>query len=334
MKFQDYYEVLGVNRTATKEEISKAYRKLARKFHPDVNKEKDAEDRFKKISEAHEVLKDPGKRKLYDQLGQNWQAGQDFKPPPGWEDIFGGFQNSGTGGTRGRRTQTFSMGSGGDTSGFSDFFQALFGGSFTGFGEGGQSASGRTTRNASSSQQNKTSKPVDVYVTLEEVASNAKKSVNLKFTTHNPFGQKDVSNKLVSFTIPEGTTDGKLIRLKSKPGSKDPEVVLRLRLAKHPHFQVQGTNIKGYIHITPWEAALGTKVPCQTLSGSVNITIPKGTSSGKQLRLKGHGLSEKGGIKGDLLLEVKIVVPEILSTKERELFEELAKSSSFTPRRQ
>jgi curved DNA-binding protein len=328
LKFQDYYEVLGVKRDATKEEISKAYRKLAQKFHPDVNKDKDAEDRFKKISEAHEVLKDQKKRKAYDRLGENWQSGQDFRPPPGWEDLFksgAGPRPSGS-----STSQTFNFGGGNqDTAGFSDFFQALFGGGFGGFGEDGFSARDGSVRNKSPQK----SKPVDVYISYEEIAKGLKKSINLKFTTHNPFGKKDISNKLVSFTIPEGVSEGKLIRLKSKPGSNDPEVVLRLRISPHPVFSLSGRDLKAILPITPWEAALGSKVNFTTLTGNLNLQIPKGSQSGKLLRLKERGLPQKGGTKSDLLVELKIVVPEILSSDEKELFEKLADISTFTPRR-
>lgn len=327
MKFQDYYEVLGVKRTATKEEISKAYRKLAQKYHPDVNKEKGAEDRFKKISEAHEVLKDPKKRKAYDQLGANWQSGQDFRPPPGWEDLFKGAGARGTRGAQSTQSQSFGFGGGDDMSGFSDFFQALFGGGFGGFGD--QAAAGQKAR----SKSNEKVKPVDVFISLEEIAKGLKKSINLKFTTHNPFGKKDVSNKLVSFTIPPEVSDGKLIKLKSKPGSNDPEVVLRLRISPHPVFSMQDKDLKAILPITPWEAALGGKVTFTMLTGSVNLQIPKGSQTGKILRLKEKGLPQKDGQKSDLLVELKIVVPEILSTDEKELFEKLANISTFTPRR-
>lgn len=333
MKFQDYYEILGVKRNATKEEISKAYRKLAQKYHPDVNKEKGAEDKFKKISEAHEVLKDSKKRKAYDQLGENWQAGQDFRPPPGWEDLFkGAASNMGGGSRHSSRSQSFNFGGNfggegfsGESSGFSDFFQALFGG---GFGSDPSSIKNSTTDKPTSK-----SKPVDVYVSLEEIVKGLKKSINLKFTTHNPFGKKDVSSKLVSFKIPAGAADGKLIKLKSKPGSNEPEVVLRLKISPHPVFSLEGKDLKATLPITPWEAALGAKVNFTTLNGSINLQIPKGSQNGKILRLKNKGIPQKEGENSDLLVELKIVIPEILSNDEKELFEELAKKSTFTPRR-
>ena len=331
MKFQDYYETLGVNRSSTKEEISKAYRKLARQYHPDVNKDKSAEEKFKQISEANEVLKDPEKRKLYDQLGANWKAGQDFRPPPEWEKFF----NQGAGSYSKSRgsSATFSFGEDPGLGGFSDFFQALFGGngSFGGFGTSADfSNTKRTTRTRQkqSSQGPSTKAPVEVFVTLEEIAEQAKRTINLNITNHNAFGGKETSKKTVSFKIPQDMHDGKLIRLKLKQHQGNPEVVIKLRIAAHSMYKIsENQNIKGFIEISPWEAALGTSVPIKTLSNSVNIKIPPQTSSGKTFRLKERGLPKKDGTKGDLLLETKIVMPSTLSNEEIELYEKLKKVS-------
>lgn len=328
MKFQDYYETLGLTRAATKEEISKAYRKLARQYHPDVNKDSGAEDKFKQIAEAYEVLKDPEKRKLYDQLGENWKSGQDFRPPPGWEQFFNQNGQHQAGG------QAFNFGPDPGLGGFSDFFQALFGSSLGGFGDQAFNERKRTTRSKPRSAQTSSKPPIEVFVTLEEIAHQGKRNVNLNITNHNAFGGKEVTKKTVSFKIPTDMQDGKLIRLKLKSQTGSPEVVIKLRVAQHPDYKLEDSqNVKGYLNISPWEAALGTSIPVKTLTSTLNMKIPPCTSSGKTFRLKGRGLPKKDGTNGDLLLETKILVPPTLTDEETKLFQELQKNSSFAPRK-
>lgn len=339
MKFEDYYQTLGLERSATKEEISKAYRKLARKYHPDLNKSKEAEDKFKQISEANEVLKDPEKRKLYDTLGENWKAGQDFKPPPGWDQFFQGAGQQGRrpqGQGANRSSQTFNFGGEGGA-GFSDFFQAIFGAG-GGMGEQLFGGAGRGPRANRTKAANPNASPkvatntVEVPITLREIASKEKKTVKINFTKKNHFGAPEKTTKTISFTVPPEMYDGKMIKLKAKPDQDTPEVVIKLKILPHSNFTLDGQDLKGILQVSPWEAALGGKIPFQTLMSQLQLNIPAGTSSGKTLRLRGHGLPKKDGSSGDLLVEVKIMSPGTLNEEEKELFEKLSKISSFNPR--
>ncbi len=329
VQYHDYYTILGVNRDASQEEIQKAYRKLARKFHPDVNKSKGAIEKFKEINEANEVLKDPEKRKRYDALGANWKEGQEFTPPPGWEGVFGNFgQGPQSGGGR-----TFQFGSGG---GFSDFFSVLFGdaGPFAGgaFGTGhhyDQTASHFSPREPQAQEANLT-------ISLEDAVRGGTKVVSLEMTELDPSGTPRRTTRTLQVKIPKGVTDNSVIRLKGQggqgPGGKAVDLHLRLHLAPHPQYRVSGHDIYTQLPITPWEAALGAKVPVQTLHGKVTVNIPSGSQSGGQLRLRTKGLPGKSGIGGDMFVELKITVPKSLSAKEKELFENLSEVSSFNPR--
>lgn len=309
VKFQDYYETLGVSREASQEEIRKAFRKLARQYHPDVNKSTGAEEKFKQINEAHDVLSDPEKRKKYDSLGSNWRAGQDFTPPPGW----GGFEFRGT--------------SGGFDD-FSDFFASLFGDAGMGRDFGGWTTSRGPVRG--SDQQ------ADIEVTLLDVLQGATKSIEIDFRSRMGRGRGSSQRKSYTVKIPQGVTDGSQIRLAGQ-GEKGPgggpagDLYLKIHLRHDPHFEVEGHNLKTVLQITPWEAALGADVPLKTVEGSVSMKIPAGTSSGKVFRLRGKGLPKSQGERGDLLVTVQIAVPKTLSPRERELFEQLAHESHFTP---
>ncbi len=347
MKFQDYYQTLGITRSATKEEISKAYRKLARKFHPDVNKEKTAEDKFKQISEAYEVLKDPEKRKLYNELGENWKAGQDFKPPPGWEDLFaqsfqgqnfnqGNFRSSGGTGSGSRRTNRqantgggFSFGADGNNGpGFSDFFQSLFGGSAAGGRTGGSNQNNPNTTESPKPAP----KPIEVFVSIDEIVNQAKKTIRLNITKTNPFGSKEVSTKNLTFKIPDSMSDGRLIKIKGKAGEANPEIVLKLKVSPDSRSRIDGNNIISMLPLTPSEAVLGGKFEYSIFSSTYNLNIPAKTSSGKTFRLKGKGLPLKEGARGDLLVEVRIVIPDTLSEEEIELYKKLSEISTFKAR--
>lgn len=328
VKFQDYYEILGVSRKASQEEIQKAYRKLARKYHPDINKNKGAEDRFKKIGEAYEVLKDPKKRKRYDTLGSNWQAGQDFTPPPGWDFDFG----TGRSGSRsesksgGFRFDGFEGGSG-----FSDFFDVLFGDVFG----GSRTASRRPRRSPVSKGEDQ---EVEITINLEDAYRGARKNISLEIREQRADGDIRRSTKSFEVTIPTGTVDGQRLRLAGQGGSGTAggpagDLYLKVRIASHPAFTVKGRDLETILPVAPWEAALGVKVDVRTPDGRASVTLPAGIRSEQRIRLKGKGMSPVKGSPGDLYAVVRIVLPGTLSPRERELFQELARVSSFKPRR-
>lgn len=297
VKYQDYYKTLGVSRDASQDEIQKAFRKLARKYHPDVSKEKNAEDEFKKINEAYEVLKNPETRKRYDALGAGWKAGDQFTPPPGFD--FGNMH--------------FDFGgANAQAGGFSSFFDSIFGDAFGG-GFGGHSSYAR--RKGPDEQ-------ADLTVHVEDLVSEQAKQIRL--------GDKQLKVK-----IPKGAAEGTRIRLKGQAERRGPyepgDLFLTIKIAPHPYFQVQGHNLLTKLFIAPWEAALGAKVPVRTLDKAVTLTIAPGSQSGTKLKLRGKGLPTKDG-HGDLLVELQIQVPKTLTPEEKELFEKLAQTSHFSPR--
>lgn len=319
MEYKDYYATLGVKKDASDDDIQKAYRKLARKFHPDVNKAPEAEAKFKEIGEAYEVLKDSDKRQKYDQYGSAWKrAQQTGSTPPGWEGSFGGFD--------------FGGGGGGD---FSSFFDMLFGGAgrrggarggggFQGFG--GQGFGGQGFPGAGGGGDTEAT----IKLSLEEAVRGGKREITLQDPNT---GQR----KTLSVRIPEGVRAGQRIRLanQGQPGMNGApagDLYLKLEIEPDPRFKIEGTDLHTTVPVSPWEAALGGDAEVQTLDGAVRVKIPAGSSSGRRIRLRGRGLAQSGGEKGDLLAEIRIVVPEKLSERERELFEQLAESSSFRAR--
>jgi curved DNA-binding protein len=314
IKFQDYYETLGVGRTASQDEIKRAYRKLARQYHPDVNpKDKHAEAKFKAVGEAYEALKDPDKRKKYDSLGQNWKTGQDFTPPPGYENIhthFGG-QADGRG---------FGFGGGN----FSDFFETIFGrGGMDGFNMGGD-------RRSDPAPQTGPTHESSITISLTEAYRGGTRQVTLQ----DPV---DGSRKTYQVKIPAGITSGTKVRLagqggQSRGGGKPGDLLLKVEIAPDPRFEVDGHDLIAQLPISPWEAALGAKVPIETIDGKVELKVHAGAQSGQKLRVREKGLPVRGGKHGDLILHLKIVVPRPLSNREKELFESLAKESTFNPR--
>ncbi len=326
VKFRDYYEVLGVDRTAKQEEIQRAYRKLARKFHPDVNKAPDAEDKFKEINEAYEVLKDPEKRQKYDQLGAHWKDGQDFRPPPGWETHFDFGRGAGPGQTE------FHWGG---TGGFSDFFETLFGGArgrggpFGGMRGGG--SGGASWSQAGADQE------ATIRISLEDAFQGATKTITLQSQSVTPDGQLSVQSKNYDVRIPKGILNGQKIRLAGQGGEgigSGPrgDLFLKVEIGPHPLYEVDGRDLILKLPLTPWEAVLGAEVEVSTLSGPVSLKIPPGTQSGQKLRLKGKGMPHPKGAPGDLYVVIHIVVPKKPGDRERELFEELQKVSHFKPR--
>ena len=332
-KFHDYYQVLGVQRTATADEIQRAYRDLARKYHPDMNKEKGAEERFKEIGEAYEVLKDADKRKRYDTLGANWKHGQDFQPPPGW---------GGGGGRPGNVRVDFGENGGAD---FSDFFESLFGGSRGRSGFGGSDpfaeamrggGGGRSARHARSRSRQGQSHEAEITIPLRDAFSGGTRQITL--TSADEEGNQ--SQKSYDVRIPPGVTDGSVIRLGGQGGpgiggGDAGDLLLTIRIAPDPRFRIDPTtkhDLLTTLPIAPWEAALGAKVHVETLSGEITVTIPPGSQSGQKLRIRGKGLPKKSGDPGDLFAELKIVVPRTLSTDERVLYERLRDGSNFDPR--
>jgi curved DNA-binding protein len=322
VKYRDYYEILGIARTASQDEIQKAYRKLARKYHPDVSKAKDAEDRFKEIGEAYEVLKDPDKRSKYDQLGENWKSGQEFRPPPGWESQFS--SGRGAGGTE------FRWSSGGGD--FSDFFETLFGGA--GFrdafsrGRGGQEP---RWRQAGADHE------ATIRIGLEDAFRGSTKSITLQTQTTAPTGQITVQEKNYEVKIPAGILTGQKIRLggqggEGMGGGPRGDLYLKVEVEPHPIYRVEGNDLYLDLAITPWEAALGTELQISTLAGPVTMKIPAGTQTGQKLRLRGKGMPNPKGAQGNLYAVITIKVPKKLTERERELFEELQSVSRFDPR--
>lgn len=323
VKFRDYYETLGVSRTATQDEIQKAYRKLARKYHPDVNKAKDAEDKFKEINEAYEVLKDPDKRQKYDHLGANWQEGQEFRPPPGWESMFD------FGGAQGGRQTEFHWGG---TGGFSDFFETLFGGR-------GQ-RDPRMARGAGQGMswpQAGADQEATIRISLEDAFRGATRSINLQSQSIMPDGRISTQGKTYDVKIPQGILPGQKIRLGGQGGhgtggGPSGDLYLKVELEPHPIYRLEGKDLYMDLPVSPWEAVLGTEAHLNTLSGPVTVKVPPGTQSGQKLRLRGKGMPSPKGTAGHLYAVIQIVVPKRPSERERELFEELKKASSFDPR--
>ncbi len=302
MEYKDYYKILGVERSASPEEIKKAYRKLARGCHPDACKDDpSAEKRFKELGEAYEVLKDPDKRARYDALGSSWQLGQNFTPPPGFEDIFG------FGGGRGGHSFNFDMGGG-----FSDFFESLFGGMA---GMGGQPR-GRSQRAARGRDTE-----MELSISLEEAHRGATREISL---------QGSGGTKRLNVKIPAGAHEGLKIRLggQGNPGlAGSGDLYLKLHIVPAANQKLEGDDVVVDVAVTPWDAALGATITVATLDGQVKMKMPAGVSSGQRLRFKGKGL----GHRGDLYAQIKIVTPTSLSEEERQLFTRLREISSFKP---
>ncbi len=340
MEYKDYYEILGVKREATDAEIKSAYRKLARKFHPDVNKTKEAEGKFKDINEAYEVLGDKQKRQRYDSLGANWQGGQSYTPPPG-------FENFGFGGGQGYQSFNFN---GQDMGGFSDFFSSLFGDmmgggrssqgmNFGGFDFGGAQQSSRTRQR----RQNAPAEDLDVTKNLNLTAKDifSKEPILVKYNnmercTQCPPGGGYCSNcggtgvkteqKSIKVKLPPDVTEGKKVRIKGE-GQTDAygrkgDLYLIIHF-KDSEYEIDGYDLTKEIEITPPEAVLGTKKEIETLHGKITIKIPPKTSSGQSLRLKELGLPKKGGY-GNLNAKIKIVIPKNISDKQIELYKKLS----------
>lgn len=323
--YQDYYETLGVSRSASQSEITKAFRKLARRYHPDVCKEKGAEDKFKKINEAYEVLQDPEKRKRYDTLGAGWKDGQSFTPPPGWEEMLNFGRRGGQ-----RRGGEFSFDFGGSGGGFSDFFNSIFGsaGSAAGFE---QFTAGRASQGANKRSRGAHELRAELPITLAEIYHSGTKKVTLQFADSTSGSTARTVTKTYSVKIPPGTADGSVIRLAGQgPGGGN--LMLTVRLAPDPRFTVSNADLICEVPVAPWEAALGGKINVSTMEGEIALNVPAGAQSEQKFRIKGRGLLQRDGSRGDLLVKLKVVMPASLNNEERELFRKLATVTNFRPR--
>lgn len=307
MDYKDYYQLLGVAKGAGKDEISSAFKKLARKYHPDLNPNNpDAESKFKEINEAYEVLKDPEKRKLYDSLGPNWKEGQNFQPPPGFENF--NFQGGGF-----------------DGGGFSDFFETIFRGS----GHGGDPF-GRPMRSKGRDAE------VRLHLSLEEAYRGGRKAVSLQEQVRGVDGRPRMQQKNLDVNIPAGIKDGGKIRLSGQGspgmgGGPAGDLLLHVTIEPHPLFRLEGVNVLYDLRLSPWEAVLGCAVRVPTLDGEVDMNIPSGVSSGQKLRMPGKGLG-KGATQGDQFVRIMIRSPKSLTEREKELWAELSQISQFSPR--
>jgi len=303
MKYKDYYKILGVPRSAGEDDIKKAYRKLARKYHPDVSKEADAKEKFQEVSEAYETLRDKEKRAAYDSLGSGFRQGQDFRPPPDWFERFGGERGEDLGGVD-----------------LSELFESL--GAFgraSGFGRGRGGRRGPAMAFPGEDYE------VPVRLTLEEAFSGTERTVQLD------------GGRSFTARIPPGATDGQRLRLRGKggPGANGGppgDLYLQIHLEPHPLFRVSGHDLDLEVPLAPWEAALGTQVEVPTMTGRVTMKVPAGSRAGQKLRLAAKGLPKPGGGASDLYAVLSIEAPNPLTEAEKELFEELRRVSKFDPR--
>jgi curved DNA-binding protein len=314
VEFRDYYKVLGVARDASQDDIKKVYRKLARKYHPDVSKEPDAESRFKEVAEAYEALSDPEKRAAYDRLGSGWRTGQDFQPPPGW-------QARGAGQTHAHEF------TGSDAAQFSEFFESLFGTGPRGFGafndfEQDVSGMGRDHH-------------ARITIDLEDAFHGATRQLSLREPMVDASGRVTMQERVLSVRIPPGVRSGQHIRLAGQGdpgrGGQRGDLYLEVVLNPHPLYRVDGKDLHLTLPVTPWEAALGGEVEVPTPAGRVSMTVPANSANGRRLRLKGRGLP--GNPSGDLYAELQIAWPPADSQKARELYRTMAREMPFNPRK-
>ena len=312
MEYKDYYKILGVEKSASQEDIKRAYRRLARKYHPDVSKEKDASQRFQEINEAHEALGDPEKRKAYDQAGRNWQGGRGFQPPPGWQQRA---RQGGAGGFEGGAE-------------FSDFFSSLFG------NMGGQPGPG--FGGAHHTRMKGEDVDASIRIPIEDAYNGATRSLTLNIPERSPQGFTTSRRRSLNVKIPKGVTENQRIRLEGQGGpgvggAAAGDLLMKVEFETHPHYRAQGKDIYLNLPITPWEAALGRTVKVPTLGGTVDLKIPKNTSTGQQLRLKGRGLP--GKTPGNQYVVFEIVMPKECNDEVRALYAQLAEhEAAFNPR--
>ena len=311
MEFQDYYEVMGVDRDASQEEIKRAYRKLARKYHPDVSKEDDAELMFKQVGEAYAVLKDPEKRAAYDELGADWKAGRDSKPPPNWgagRDYYGDSATDA------------------GSASYSDFFESMFGGGYGG-ARSGRSDAGFDLRGEDHHAR--------VVIALKDAYEGGSRTITLREPRIDGSGNVAVAERSLKVNIPKGVREGQRIRLagQGSPGLGDGpagDLYLEIAFEESSLYTVEGRDVTLKLPVTPWEAALGGRVEAPTPSGPVDLKIPAGAANGQKLRLKGRGIPGKTA--GDLYAVVQLTIPPADSDEAKELYREMEKKMSYNPR--
>jgi DnaJ-class molecular chaperone len=336
VKFRDYYEVLGLKRDASDEQIRQAYRKLARKHHPDLNpKDKGAEEKFKEINEANEVLSDPEKRKRYDQLGSNWKDGAEFTPPPGWGRVNIEYEDLG---------KIFGGGGGG----FSDFFEAFFGG-------GKSTAQPNQRRRGARGKTNKgQDAEAQMEISLEDAHRGGRHRITLQgvrtcgmckgsgesngvvCTSCRGSGQV-LTPRTIDVNIPPAAREGSVIKVRNQGqpasnGTEPGDLFIKLKIKPHAVFSVSGDDIIADVAISPWEAVLGATIEVPTIEGKAEMKIPAGSQGGQRLRLRGQGLNRRDGSRGDEYLKLKIVVPTHPTEREKQLFRELSETSHLKPR--
>lgn len=320
MEYKDYYQIMGVERSANQDEIKRAYRKLARKYHPDVSKEADAEKRFKEVGEAYEVLKDPEKRAAYDQLGANWQSGQDFNAPPDWDAGFefrgGGFTDA-------------------DASAYSDFFESLFGHGFQQAGPQGQGA----YRAQSGFDSRGEDHHAKILIDLEDAMNGSTRSISLRVPEIDTDGRVVQKKRVLKINIPKGIKQGQHIRLagQGNPGigqGKAGDLYLEIEFNPHSMYRIDGRDIFLDLPVAPWEAALGASVKVPTPAGVVDMKIKPGTTNNSKMRLKGRGIpaSSKTGEPGDLYVIMQIALPPADTEAEKAAYENMRQTFDFNPR--
>ncbi|QPK62361.1 DnaJ domain-containing protein [Methylomonas sp. LL1] len=314
MQYKDYYQILGIKRDAPLADIKKAFRKLARKYHPDVSKEPNAEARMKEVNEAYTVLSDTEKRAAYDQLGRGYQPGQEFKPPPNWD---AGFEFSGRGFNPNEAAE------------FSDFFAELF----------GNMRAGKSSKGGFYTQDNFNARGEDhhakVMLDLEDSFNGSSRQISLRVPRMDTQGRVLLENRVLNIKIPKGVYEGQIIRLAGQgaPGAgsgKAGDLLLEVCFNPHPRFRIDGRNLHLILPVTPWEAALGDMVSLNNIDGNLKVRIPEGTQSGRQLRLIGKGIPSNPP--GDLILNIQVVLPPATTPKARQLYQTMAQELAFDPR--
>lgn len=310
MKYRDYYEILGLERTASQDDIKRSYRKLARKYHPDVSKHDDAEDRFKELGEAYEVLKDPEKRAAYDRMGDKWRDGQDFEPPPDWEE---GFEFRGAGSQPEAETD------------FHDFFEAMFGGARGAHPH--PQPRGFTARGEDHHAK--------VLIDLEDAYRGAQRSISLQVPVIDAQGHVVLESRTLDVSIPKGIREGQHLRLGGQGGAGTTpgnagDLYLEIGFREHPRFRVDGRDVSLDVPVAPWEAALGATIAVPLPDGAVELTVPPGSAGGRRLRLKGKGIPANPP--GDLYVVLNIVVPPADSEAAKAAYESMRRAFNFNPR--